>query len=175
VRFTLARPTAVCEIRLYDEPEVVHQAIAARPTAPQVEIKKPDLPGVFLDDTEADAVGYWSESTHKAPFFCRGYSTDENREKGARALVFHPKATGRFEIRLAYVAYANRASNVPITVSHVEGKTKSIVDQRLEPPLDGRFVSLGTHRLDAASTIRVDTTGTDGYVIVDGLQLLPVE
>ena len=70
---------------------------------------------------------------------------------------------------------SNRASNVPITVSHIAGEAKIEVDERKEPPIDGRFISLGVFQLDKDSTIRVDTDGTDSYVIVDGLHLLPTE
>jgi hypothetical protein len=88
-------------------------------------------------------------------------------------LEFHPDVVGRFEVRLAYVAFANRATNVPVTVTHVGGQTTVHVNQRLQPPIDGQFVSLGTFRLDDRSTIRIANTATDGYVVVDGLQLVP--
>ena len=87
--------------------------------------------------------------------------------------MFHPGAEGRFEVRLAYVPGANRASNVPVTISHAGGEAALTVDQRAPPPVDERFVSLGVFLLDEDSTIRVDNTGTDGYVIVDGLHLKP--
>lgn len=175
VRFTLSQPVAVCEIRLYNEPDAVRQAIVDRSRPLVVKVAKPELPGIFLDDTEAEPVGFWSGSTFKRPFFCRGYSTDDNQEKGRRSLTFKPQATGRYEVRFAYVSLGNRATNVPITVSHIAGEAKIKVDQRKEPPIDGRFISLGVFQFDEDSTIRVDTDGTDGYVIVDGLQLLPAE
>jgi hypothetical protein len=175
VRFTLSQPVAVCEIRLYNEPDAVYQAIVDRSKPPVVKVTKPELPGIFLDDTEAEPVGFWTHSTYKRPFFCRGYSTDDNQEKGRKSLVFKPRATGRYEVRFAYVSLDNRASNVPIIVSHVAGEAKIRVDERKEPPIDGRFISLGVFQFDEDSTIRVDTAGTDGYVIVDGLHLLSAE
>jgi hypothetical protein len=60
-----------------------------------------------------------------------------------------------------------------VTVAHAEGKTTIPVNQRLQPPIDGRFLSLGVFPLDERSTIRIANTDTDGYVVIDGLQLLP--
>lgn len=48
---------------------------------------------------------------------------------------------------------------------------------RKPPPLDGRFVSLGTFRFDGTNQwfVMVSNEGTDGYVIVDAVQFLPVD
>ena len=177
LRLTLARPAPVCEIRLYKEPAPVAEAIRQRNelNLAVAEHPQPDLPGIFLDDLQAVETGFWTESTYYPRFLGRGYLHDNDQHKGDAALEFFPATTGRFHLRLAYVSGNNRARNVPVTVNHAGGQTTVEVDQRREPPLDGHFVSLGAFLLDEDSSVRVANTGTEGYVIVDGLHLLPAD
>jgi hypothetical protein len=174
VRLLFARPVAVCEIRLYHEQQELFQAIQRRSEllVPEYGGQLPSLPGLFLDDLDAAAKGFWVESTFGGKYLAAGYLHDNNQDKGNAWLEFHPGVTGRFDVRLAYVAYNNRATNVPVTVAHVGGQSTIHVNQRLAPPIDGRFISLGTFQLDKRSTIRVANTATDGYVVVDGLHLM---
>ncbi len=165
---------AVCEVRLYNEPGLVHQALSHRLAGQGLPREEVDLPGVFLDDREAEAVGAWTASTFKGPYFADGYLHDDNNEKGRRSLIFRPKQSGRFDVRIAYIPLANRANNVPITVIHVNGEQTIRINQREVPSIDGRLCSLGIFELNQESTIRIGTAGTDGYVIVDGLHLLPI-
>jgi hypothetical protein len=80
-------------------------------------------------------------------------------------------------VRLAYSPHENRATNVPVTVHDADGETTVKVDQRKTPPLDGAFVSLGVFRFEAgAEAVVIVTTGkTNGYVIADAVQIVPVD
>ena len=51
------------------------------------------------------------------------------------------------------------------------------MDERIKAPIDGLWLSLGKFRFEAGQQARVEITneGTDGYVIVDAVQWLPVE
>ncbi len=75
---------------------------------------------------------------------------------------------------MSYSAGGNRASNVPVTIDHQDGKSTILVNQTLEPSIDGTFVSLGTFRFEAnnLSKITISNQDTDGHVIVDAIQLL---
>jgi len=87
------------------------------------------------------------------------------------------REAGRYEVRLAYMAHPNRASNVPVTIESADGKRTVSVDERTRPPIDGTFVSLGVYRFtpekEAVVTVRND--GTDGFVVIDAVQLLAVK
>ncbi|MBI5771496.1 MAG: DUF1553 domain-containing protein [Verrucomicrobia bacterium] len=137
------------------------------------------LPGVVLDDQQAKIVGGWSVSTTVKPFLGAGYLTDNNEQKGQRTVTFTPAIpqTGLYDVRFAYTAQPNRATNVPITILHADGERTVVVNEREAAPLDGHFVSLGQFRFekDGAGYILVSTEGTDGYVIVDALQLLAAD
>ena len=81
---------------------------------------------------------------------------------------------GRYEVRLAYTTNPNRATNVPVIVHHREGREMKRVNQRIAPPIDKRFVSLGSFEFAGGqqTIVTVETTDTDGHVVVDAVQLL---
>ncbi len=135
------------------------------------------LPGLVSDDQQGKIVGDWKVSTTVKSYLGAGYLTDNNEGKGQKTVTFTPAIprTGRYEVRLAYTPQPNRASNVPVTLLHADGEQVVVVNQRERPPLDGHFVSLGTYRFEQEGQgyILVSTEGTDGFVIVDALQLIP--
>ncbi len=187
LRLVEHEPAGICEIRIYDIPEEeskrAGKALATMripdegPFLPWGTIHPlPELPGIFLDDTQARKIGHWVPSTWSEPFFGGGYRHDGNQQKGARKMIFQPNAApGEYEIRLSYVPFQNRASNTPVVIHHADGTATIEIDQRKTPPIDDQFVSVGTYRLNRLSTITVGNEGTDGYVVVDALHLLPVE
>jgi hypothetical protein len=83
---------------------------------------------------------------------------------------------GRYEVRLSYSAHGNRASNVPVSVRSRAGEKRILVDQRRPAPIDGAFLSLGVFDFERGRTghVEISNDGTDGYVIVDAIQLVPV-
>ncbi len=137
------------------------------------------LPGVVLDDQQAKIVGGWSNSKTVKPYLGTGYLTDNNEDKGRRTVTFTPviPQTGHYEVRFAYTPQPNRATNVPVTILHADGESTVVVNQRAAPPLAGHFVSLGQFRFekDGAGYVLVSNEGTDGYVIVDALQVLAAD
>ncbi len=188
LRLVLPEPAGVCAIRVYDEPQRVVEAARRAHRTMRLPDKGPWLPwrqsdptetydGMVLDATDAEHVGYWTHSTWAEPFVGDGYLHDDNRRKGEKAIRFTLRAAepGRYEIRLAYVPANNRASNTPVTIRSAAGVKTVRIDQRNKPPIDSLFVSLGTYKLDAASTVTVANDDTDGYVVVDALQLIAQE
>jgi hypothetical protein len=140
-------------------------------------VRSKNLLGVAMDDTRAQRTGKWSPGGAAAGVDGH-YQHDGNENKGklsARFVLRVPEA-GKYEVRFAYVANPNRATNVPVTVQSAEGKKTVTVDERKKPPIDKTFVSLGVYRFtpdrDAVVTVRND--GTDGYVVIDAVELLPV-
>ena len=137
------------------------------------------LPGIVLDDLAAKRVGDWTASQHVKRYIAEGYLHDGNAGKGSKTLTFQPEfpGPGTYEVRLAYSANDNRATNVPVSLLTFDGEVDRVVDLRKPPPIDGRFVSLGTFRFDGTNQwfVMVSNEGTDGYVIVDAVQFLPVD
>lgn len=180
-------PAGVCEIRVYDEPpgEVAIARRAHRnmllpdqgpwlPFQPGLDGRK--LEGIVIDSSEARQRGHWAHSTWSERFVGDGYLHDGNADKGAKSIRFTaklPKA-GKYEVRIAYSAFNNRATNTPITIHTSQGPQVVRINQRVEPPIDGLFLSLGTFHFDDAASIEITNADTDGYVVVDALQLIPV-
>jgi hypothetical protein len=127
-----------------------------------------------LDDKQAEAKGEWS---HAATMRCLGdgYLHDGNVAKGERTAVFRPeiREAGEYEIFLFYPPQANRATNVPVSIA-AEGSAEQTVkvNQKKAGPMNE--TSLGTFALRAGRsvTVTISNAGTDGHVIVDGVQLL---
>ncbi len=138
-----------------------------------------DLPGVIADSAQARKVGEWKHSQYSKHYIGDGYWHDDNSGKGAKTLSFASEIVkpGRYEVRLAYVHGANRATNIPVTVFHADGEATVRVNQQEPPPFDGRFVSLGQFRFEANGFgyVLVSNDGTEGYVTADAVQFLPMD
>ena len=146
-------------------------------TSPAASVVGPGkLPGIVLDDRAAKKKGIWKESRNFRPYVGDGYVHDDNARKGAASITFETKVqrTGRYGLRLAYSPHPSRASNVPMSVLVAGRSWKISVNQRL--PLDpaSAFRTISTMDLEAGQkiTIRLSNEGTDGFVVVDALQLL---
>ncbi|MFT5497250.1 MAG: hypothetical protein ACI9TH_002656 [Kiritimatiellia bacterium] len=141
-------------------------------------IASSSLPGVVVDDDDVMVVGKWTHSVHSKHYIGKRYIHDANKGKGDKTLSFMPKlpSDGEYEVRFAYSDGGGRASNVPVTVFSAGAEKTINVDMRKEPPIEGRFVSLGTYRFDAneQSLVLISNEGTKGVVTADSVQFLPV-
>jgi hypothetical protein len=135
------------------------------------------LEGVVVDDAAAEKTGNWQESSSIGGFVGNSYLHDGNANKGGKMLVtfkIDVPAASEYEVRLWYTPNPNRATNVPVFVQHAGGETKLAVNQRQQPPLDSRAISLGKFKFDKAGIIVISNAGTDGYVIADAVQLVSI-
>ena len=149
------------------------------PGTPRGPIELKAFAGIMLDDSDAKKVGDWTNSQFSKHYIGDGYAHDGNKDKGQKTLTFSPAVpkAGLYEVRLAYNAGDSRATNVPIEILDLDGEHDLKINQRTPPPIDHRFVSLGKFRFDESGQwyVLISNEGTDGHVIVDALQLLPVE
>ena len=113
------------------------------------------------------------------PFVGVGYRHDGGRDRGKQSARYVPDLpqAGKYEVRLSYSPSSNRATNVPVTVVHADGKTVVKVNQRKAPPVEGAFVSLGVFRFEKgkAGHVEISNQDVDGHVIIDAVQWLPVK
>lgn len=136
-----------------------------------------ELGPLGMDDDNAALTGEWTVSSTVGSAVGGGYRHDNNADKGGRRAVFTlpVKKPGRYEVRFAYTAHENRATNVPITIRHADGINQQTIDQQQTPPIQSRFVSLGTYRFEDSAAIEVSNHQTDGHVIIDAVLLVEVE
>ncbi|HYR58745.1 MAG TPA: FAD-dependent oxidoreductase [Chthoniobacteraceae bacterium] len=158
--------------RLVADGQVVEWTGPARKSAINFNAKQ--LPGIVLDDTDAKFTGEWTHSS-AARSLGAGYQHDDNADKGRKSAVFSPEIaeSGEYEIFLLYPPLENRASNVPVTIAIEGGATKTVKVNQKQAGANNE-ASLGTFQLPAGKsvTVTISNEGTDGHVIVDGLQLI---
>ena len=139
------------------------------------------LPGLVMDDAQAQLTGDWTHSSSQPSFVGTGYLHDNNEAKGHKSarFVLPVKTAGDYELRLAYSPHPNRATNVPVTLTgHSPGGSRQLtINQQHPPEIDRLFTSLGTFHFDAntKATVEISNTNTNGHVIVDAVQLLPAK
>ena len=142
-------------------------------------LDKSKLPGVVVDDSEATLKGFSLTAQTIAGFVGEGYRHDSNAEKGAMSARFTPalSSAGKYQVAISYSANGNRASNVPVTIHHAKGETKVLVNQKLAPKGEAPFHIVGTFEFAAGKDawLEISNAGTDGHVIVDAVQWLPIK
>jgi len=136
-----------------------------------------NIAGVAVDDEQAEKVGEWKHSTFSGSYIGLGYSHDEAKGKGEKSLTFHPDLTaGRYEVRFAYSPGESRATNVPITILSAAGEKLIVVNEQENPPIDGRYVSLGQYRFENnQGYVIVSNEGTKGHVTADAVVFIPAD
>ena len=197
LRVVESEPCGICAIRVYDEPErIVESARRAHETMREPD-RGPFLPwgeegeaaaghglkGVVVDVPGALSGvrrrGRWGPSIYTKPYVGSGYIHDQNSGKGKKSVAFSLTApeTGRYEVRLAYTAEPNRATNAPVRIDSPAGSKRVMINQRNAPPVADHFYRLATLELEKGQTVyvTVSNSDTDGYVVVDALQLIRAE
>lgn len=141
-----------------------------------VNVDPKTLPGIVMDDTQAELKGQWKNSSGFKPHIGTGYLHDDKRGDGQSIAIFRCKAprTGLYTLRMAYSPHSTRATKVPVTLQSGGRKTEISVDQTQPLEGGGAFRSIGSVQLDGdgETVITVSNAGTDGFVILDALQLI---
>lgn len=128
------------------------------------------LDGLVTDDALAQTTGSWTTGT-LAPVCGPGYLHDGNDGKGEKSVTFQIDVPqpGVYQVKLLYIASGNRSTNTPVNVSLGEEEKHRVVNQR-KSTVGG--ASLGNFRISGGVTVTVSNRNTDGFVVVDGVQLL---
>ncbi len=138
------------------------------------------LAGVIYDNADVEIQGKWRTSTLNSVRFGADYIVHDPKkgdETGKRAIFRGAlPENGEYEVRIAYSADKSRATRVPITVEHGKSATAVNLDQTRPPLVGGLFQPVGRFRFEkgARANVVIETTGADGYIIVDAVQFIPV-
>lgn len=146
--------------------------IAVPEWKPKLDLTK--LPGLVVDNTEAELSGDWIESNHVSPYIGENYVHDGNKDKGERLAKFTPDIpkAGRYAIRVSYTLGKTRAANVPITIDRGTKQVTVYLDQRTFARHEiGPFAELGIFELPAGkeTSVTISNSDTTGYVIADAV------
>ncbi|MDH3584981.1 MAG: xanthan lyase [Phycisphaerae bacterium] len=138
------------------------------------------LPGIVVDNTDAEVTGVWQKSVHTPPFVGAGYIHDQRAGRGRKSVTYRPTLAkaGVYEVRVSHNANSGRSARVPVTVHHADGETTVRINQRQHPPAGLLFRPVGRFRFEAGgkASVTISNHGTtDGHVIADAVWLVPVK
>lgn len=126
--------------------------------------------GILLDDAQATFTGSWNVSNKLPAIIGSSYRVAQSKAPASATFTALIPETGRYEVRLLYAAASNRARNASIEI----GPSTVTLNQR-DPCLeDGipRALGIFTFEKGTSPPIKITNTAADGFVVVDGLQLL---
>ena len=137
------------------------------------------LKGIVVDDSQVERQGFTVEGRTVGPFVGAGYLHDSNQDKGRQTarFSFAVEESGQYEVRMSYPSHSNRATNVPVVIEHAGGEASVQVNQQKTPEIDKLFHCLGSYEFAAGKEygVTISNADTDGYVVVDAIQVVPVE
>lgn len=140
-------------------------------------VKPQAVAEIIMDSTDSSGIiqtGSWTSSTYTSGYIGADYLHDGNTGKGSKSIRYTPTITtsGNYEVFARWTTGSNRASNTPIDITYSGGTDLVQVNQRFN---GGQWVSLGTYHFNAGTSgnVLISTTGTNGYVIADGIRFAP--
>ncbi len=132
---------------------------------------------ITVDNSDSASVvstGTWTSSTFSPGYLGSNYAHDGNTGKGTKTFSFKPAipTAGNYLVYARWTADVNRASNVPVDIVETGGSVSTVtVDQQAN---NNTWVLLGVFPLSPTNAeIKIRTTGTNGYVIADGVRVIP--
>ncbi len=135
------------------------------------------MPGVVVDDLAASKEGDWSPSTSSSPFVGEGYVHDGGKGNGQAKIRFTPKLprAGKYEVRFYSTAHPNRSTRTAVRI-HADGPDQTITIDQRKPTKDNEPIILGQFLFPegTAGYVEIGNVGTDGFVIADAVQFVPV-
>jgi regulation of enolase protein 1 (concanavalin A-like superfamily) len=138
---------------------------------------------VIVDDTHygnitlVPATGGWTKVSGTNSGYSDSFLHDGGAGKGSRSVTFSPNVlfAGNYEVSIRWKQANNRATDVPVTVTHAGGTT---TPPKLNQQESGdTWVPLGTYFFNAGTSgnVKITNTGTTTglLVIADAVKLTP--
>ncbi len=127
------------------------------------------------DATGGVITGTWTASSTTPGFNGADYLHDGGEGRGQKSVRFTPviPTTGNYRVSLRWNSHANRATNIPIAITHGGGTANTTVNQQSN---GGTWFDLGVFNFTAgtAGNLLLTNTGVNGYVIADAAMWTPV-
>lgn len=167
-----AATSAIVPVAAWGEP--VYFTVTARnavgPGEPSVENMVTPMYRDVIDDAdpEVQIVGEWPEGARDGVYGV-GYRHDMNTGKGEKSLTYPLDVPpGVYRVSAWWVEHPNRATAVPITISHADGADTVQVNQRQD---GSQWNELGefTFYGEPGEQVVITTDATNGYVVADAI------
>lgn len=170
------RERLLAQGQVLELPDVSELALAAG------SIPAKTLPGIVLDDIDAELTGPWTRSTNFKPYVGSGYIYSGEKDvrgdgKATATFRFKVPKSGEYQLLMAYSPHETRTTNAAVLVTSGSRKEQFTVDQTKPLPAGEPFRRIGTVELqaDVETTIQIASTDAVGFLILDAFQLLPVK
>lgn len=134
------------------------------------------LPGIIIDNTEAETTGPWRKSTYRPNRVGDHYfATDKG--KGPFSITWKAKLPkpGKYEVRVSFGGGSGLEKKAPYTITHAEGKTPLVINQTVTPTIRGLWFPLGQFNFETEAEIHLSDKNTSSPVIADAVQLVHVD
>lgn len=153
--------------------EMDKQTLAHRAPSNFITIKS--LEGIVVDESDAVLSRAWTRSSMRTGVH-QGYQHDGNKHDGEATAEFTVELSkpGKYEVQVAYVANSNRATNVPVAISHAGGDDEVKMNQQNPPKVKGAFTSVGTFQFEKGGKVTISNRDTDGFVVIDAVRWILV-
>ncbi|NNE91879.1 MAG: FAD-dependent oxidoreductase, partial [Verrucomicrobiales bacterium] len=132
------------------------------------------LSGIVIDDDKAKMKGKWSPGAGLKNYIENGYHYASSGSGATATFEFEVPTDGDYEVRFACQPHENRSSKTPVTVHFAGGEKTVTLNQKVAPPLQYGFYTLGIHPFKKGETgkVVVSTEGIDGNAHIDAVQVL---
>ncbi|MEM9826631.1 MAG: FAD-dependent oxidoreductase [Planctomycetota bacterium] len=134
------------------------------------------LPGIVMDDRDAELKGPWKVGTGLKPFVGYEYRYAAAGSKATATFTTTIKEGGTFRLRLYNGSHKNRGTNVPVRIEVAGKRTETFrVDQRAEHR--DSIIELGPWKIppDTKMTVTIGTDGARGTVHCDAISWVSTE
>lgn len=148
--------------------------IKPAPEVTTVSVKPESLPGIVLDDKQAELTGDWDSSDRFKPHVGSGYRFLNAGAKGGAIFKTKVPKSGRYEVRVAYSPHETRAKDVPVKITNGDSGKTLVCDQTTPLPEKEIVRGIGTVDLEADKEVVIEISVDDakGFVILDAVQLV---
>ena len=146
---------------------------------------------VIIDDPAAEKTGPWRKSTLRPNHIGAHYlATDRNNGPYSIKWKTQLPKSGEYEVRVSFGGGNGLAKKAPYIVRHAGGETLVIIDQSVEPTINGLWYPIGkftfsSQHADKApdpetedsvyAEIELSDQDADGFVIADAIQIVPAD
>jgi hypothetical protein len=127
------------------------------------------LPGIVVDDTQAEKEGNWTVSQSVAGYVGENYVHSMDPTASVKFSPKLPKS-GKYALRIAYTPGSNRSTSVPVRIYHAAGESVVDIDQTKPGSMGGTMESVGFYDFDPAQKPHVIISpagAASGVVIAD--------
>jgi hypothetical protein len=133
-----------------------------------------ELPGIVVDDDQAELTGKWAKGQGLEGFIGGGYRYSSQPDAVAR-FRFAAKDAGTYDVRVSWQPHENRNTATDVSLVTPDGAQDVKLDQTKAPASKG-FQSLGKVKLNAGDeAVVVFRTGGKGNVHIDAVQALKAD